>query len=258
VFAAPFKGEAPNANVAIAVELDVNGFGFTQADGTFNDRLELRLVATNVEGKAVGNTSHTLAMTLKPETLQRARERGFRVLSQIDLPPGRYQLRVAAAESGASRSGSVIADLEVPDFYKEPLTMSGLALTSSAAAQTATAKAKDPLGLFLPGPATTLREFSPSDQIALFAEFYENSRNVPAHKIDIITTVRTDDGRVVQQNDEQRDSTELQGGKGGYGFTTILPLEGLSPGLYVIHVEARSRVNGPEAGVGRDVQIRIR
>jgi VWFA-related protein len=258
VFAAPFKGEAPNANVAIAIEMDVKGFGFTEAEGTFNDRVEMAFVATDTEGKSVGNVRHAVTMTLRPDTMQRSRERGFRVLSQMNLPPGRYQLRVAAAESGASRAGSVITDLEVPDFYKAPFTMSGVALTSSSAAQTATAKPADPLALFLPGPATTIREFDSSDQIGLFAEFYENTRNAPPHKIDITTTVRTDDGRVVRQNDETRDSSELQGGSGGYGFTTILPLEGLSPGIYVIHVEARSRVNGPEAGVGRDVQIRIR
>jgi hypothetical protein len=197
-------------------------------------------------------------MTLRPETLERSRERGFRVLTQLELPPGRYELRIAAAEAGGGKSGSVVTDIEVPDFYKQPITMSGLALTSATAGQTATAAPEDPLAQFLPGPLTTAREFARTDQIALFAEFYENLRNAPAHKVDITTTIRTDDGRIVKTDEQERDSSELQGGKGGYGFTTILPLADLEPGLYVIHVEARSRVAGPESGVGRDIQIIVK
>lgn len=257
-FVAPFKGEAPKANVAIALEMGVKDFGFTEANGTFNNRVELALMAADTDGKQAARKAHTLTLTLRPETLERSRERGFRVLTQLELPPGRYQLRIAASEAGAGKSGSVVADIEVPDFYKQPITMSGLALTSASAGQTATVAPEDPLSQFLPGPLTTAREFARTDQIALFAEFYENLRNPPPHKIDITTTIRTDDGRVVKQDEQQRDSTELQGGKGGYGFSTILPLSDLEPGLYVIHVEARSRVAGPESGVGRDIQITVK
>ena len=48
------------------------------------------------------------------------------------LPPGRYQLRAAAAEEGSGRTASVLYDLEVPDFYAQGLSMSGLALTLGA------------------------------------------------------------------------------------------------------------------------------
>jgi hypothetical protein len=188
--------------------------------------------------------------------LQRVKAHGFRVISQIDLPPGRYQLRVAAAES-SGKAGTVLYDLEVPDFYKAPLTMSGLAVTAASAGQTPTARSKDPLRDFLPGPPTAVREFQKGDELALFAEFYENAPGSPAHKLDITTTVRTDEGRVVTQHQEERSSTELQGGRGGYGFATRLPLTDLAPGSYVLRVEAKSRV-APDKGVGRDLQIRVR
>ena len=257
VFAAPYRGEAPNAAVALALEMNVQGFQFTEANGTFNDRVELTMAAVDVEGKQKGGATHTVSLTLKPETMPRAREHGVRVLSQIDLPPGRYQLRIAAAEMGG-KAGSVIADVEVPDFGAAPVTMSGLSLTSASAVDAPTVKPRDPLSPFLPGPVTTVREFTSDDQIALFAEFYENLRNAPPHKFDISTTIRTDDGRVVSQDSEERDSSELQGSSGGYGYMSVLQLRGLSPGLYVIHVEGRSRATAVEAGIGRDIQIRIK
>lgn len=258
-FAAAYRGEAPNASVALAVEFGVSGFQFREENGTFNDRIELAFTPVDVEGKTRGVTSHTMSLALRPDTMARARQRGVRMLSQLDLPPGRYQLRIAAAESGADRRGSVIVDLEVPNFSDGPVTMSGLSITSSTAAEAPTVRPKDPLSQFLPGPATTIREFSRDDELALFAEFYENLRNVPPHKFDITTTIRTDDGRVVSQDRAERDSSELGGtAGGGYGYSTVLSLNDLAPGLYVIHVEGRSRATAAEQAVARDVQIRVR
>jgi hypothetical protein len=259
VFAAPIKGEAPNAVVAIAIELNVNGFGFLEGNGSLNDRLELSLSAVDTQGKPRASASHTVNLAMKPDTLARARSRGFRVLSELALPPGRYQLRIAAAEGGASRSGSVVADIDVPDFYKPELAMSALAVTSLGALDSVTVAAKDPFATFLPAPLVAVREFSRNDTLALFAEFYENlSVDTPPHKVDVTTTIRSDDGRVVAQAQEEMQSTELVKGKGGFGFSTRIPLNTLEPGLYVVHIEGRSRATKLEAGIGRDVLIRVR
>jgi hypothetical protein len=256
VFAAPFKGAAPNATIAIAVELAAGDFKYVEKNGALANDLELAFVAVDTKGKLHSGDRNTINLTLKPETFARVKSHGFRVISQMDLPPGRYQLRVAAVEGGGS-SGSVLYDLEVPDFYKAPLTMSGLAMTAASAGQTPTARSKDPLRDFLPAPPIAVREFQRGDELALFAEVYENAAGSAAHKLDITTTVRADDGRVVLQNQEERASTELKGGRGGYGFTARIPLSDFAPGTYVIHVEAKSRT-APDKAVSRDVQIRVR
>jgi VWFA-related protein len=256
VFAAPFKAEKPKASVAVTLELRAGEFTFAEKDGTFANNLEIGVTALDTKGKMFPGERNTVNLALKPETLARVKERGFRVVSQIDLPPGRYQLRVAAAESGG-KSGSVLYDLEVPDFHEAPLTMSGLAITAASAGQTPTARSKDPLRDFLPAPPVAARTFERRDELALFAEVYENAAGAPEHKIDITTTVRAADGRVVLQSQEERSSTELQGGRGGYGYATRIPLAEFAPGVYVVHVEAKSRT-APDRGVGRDVEIRVR
>ena len=256
VFAGAFKGEAPNAAVAIAVEIDVAGFDFVEKGGTFTERLEMTFSALDVNGKAFPGDRHTVELAMKPDTLARVKAGGLRVLSQVNLPPGRYQLRVAAG-NGAGKAGSVLYDLEVPDFYKAPLTMSGVALTSAAAAQVVTVKPKDPLGDVMPGPPTTAREFRRGDVLSLFTEFYENARNAPPHMLDFRAELRADGGRVVQQSVDERSSTELDKGTGGYGFEARLALADVEPGLYVIHVEGRVRTSAT-AAVSRDIQIRVR
>ena len=257
VFAAPYKGTPPNASVAVAVELDVNQFRFTEGNGTMNARAEVVFSAGDAEGKVRGSGRHALDLTLRPETLARAKEHGMRLVTQVDLPPGRYQLRVGVGEEGG-RAGSVLYDLEVPDFSRAPLTMSGVALTSALSTQTPTVLPKNPLADFLPGPPVTRREFARGDELGLFAEFYENAPGAPAHGFDITTTLRAEGGRVVFQDTDERSSTELQGSQGGFGYTARIPLRDVEPGLYVLRVEGRSRLAGREATVGRDIQLRVR
>ncbi len=269
IFAAPYKGAPPNAAVAVAVELGVGSFTFAQQNGTFNDKLTVVMTAVDTDAKVRANEKSVIDLTFKPDTFARAQARGFRVTSAMNLPPGRYQLHVSAADSGGI-AGSVIRDLEVPDFYKQPLAMSGLTLASAVGNQTPTARVKDdPVGLLLMQPPTTSREFTRDDQITLFAEVYENQQNLPPHKVDIATDVRADGGRVVFSSSEERSSTELQGlpaeagrakagGRGGFGYTVQIPLKDFAPGLYVVHVEGKSRGLKDGAGVARDIQIRVR
>src|SRR5688572_22172383 len=271
VFAAAFKGAAPNAAVAITIEMDVSGLNFVEKDGTFTERVEVAYVALDVSGKAFPGSTHAVDLAMKPDTFERVKARGFRVLSKMDLPPGRYQLRVAAGNAGG-KVGSVLYDLEVPDFYKGALAMSGVALTARSAREVATIRPKDPLADLLPGPPTAAREFARGDILALFAEFYENAPNAPAHLLDFRAELRADGGRVVQSAADERSSTELNGastaagggrgavagrGIGGYGFAAQLSLADVEPGLYVLHVEGRSRQTATEP-VSRDIQIRVR
>ena len=165
-------------------------------------------------------------------------------------------MRVAVGNK-SGKAGSVVYDLEVPDFSKESFVMSGVSLTAASAAQAPTIKPKDPLGDYLPGPPTAMREFDKGDLVVLFTEFYENARGAAPHMLDFKAELRAEGGRVVQQVSDERSSTELQGSSGGYGFQAKLPLDSVEPGLYVIHVEGRSRAN-QDSVVSRDIQIKVR
>jgi VWFA-related protein len=256
VFAAPYKGTAPNASVALALEMRVNDFRFAERNGVFSDRVEVVFTAIDSKGTIRPGDRHVLSLDLRPETLAATRDRGLRVVSEIMLPPGRYQLRAAAAEEGAGLTGNVLYDLEVPDFYAQGLSMSGLALSSALASAGPTVKPKDPLATGLTGPPAALREFDRRDTLALFAEFYENLRNAPTHMVDVSTTMRDESGRVVFEHREQRSSTDLQGTAGGYGYGIQIPLRDIQPGTYLLRVEGDSRADTAPA-IGREVLIRI-
>ena len=254
VFAMPLKGPASKAAVGIVTQFSGRQFAFTEKSGKFADRLEMSYVAINKQGKLTDGKRDVVDLSLRPETHQRVLEDGFRVLARMELPPGTYQLRVAAKAS-AGGTGSVHYDLVVPDFSKAPLSISGIAVTSRTAGGVPTAGSIPDLGDALPAPPTTARAFPVGDELAVLAEIYDNQGAQP-HSVEITATLRAE-GRVqVFANSEMRSSSELGGTRGGYGYTTRIPLKDLEPGLYVLAIRARSTLGGTEP-VTREVQIRI-
>jgi VWFA-related protein len=249
VFAAPFKGEAPNASVLLGVELRGKDLKLAQ-----NDQIQMSYVAIDANGKVKGGNTNSLTMTnLKQSTRERIEETGVRLLNRFDLPPGRYHLRVVAHDSAGGNVGSVLYDLSVPDFAKSPFTISGLVMTSPSAAALPTVKPDEQLKPVLPGPPVAIRSFPQNEEVSLFAEIYDNAGGTP-HKVDISTTVTTDEGKVVFKTEEPRDSSDLGGKSGGYGFTTRIPLKDIEPGNYVLTVSAKSRL-GSNANAERQVRL---
>lgn len=248
MFAAPFKGTAPNASVLFGVELVGRSLALAQ-----NGTIEFSYAAVDAQGKTRASSTDTFTTRLSPETQARVRQSGFRMLHRITLPPGRYAMRLAARDAAAATTGSLTYDLEVPDFSKPALSLSGVLLTSMSGSAMVTAKGDDQTKAVLPASPIATRTFPQNDEIALFAEIYDNQTG-PAHRVDISTTLKTDDGRVLFTADDERDSSELQGGKAGYGYARRIPLSGIPPGPYVLRVQAKSRL-GDDEGVSRELRV---
>lgn len=254
VFAAPYKSAQGEASIALAFEMDGNAFTLAERNGLMMGGVEVSYLAVDAHNKIRPGEYHIGDLSLKPDTYDRLRQKGLRVLSEMHLPRGRFQIRVAVGDR-SGKSGSVVYDLDVPDFARAPLTMSGVSLTSKALSDVTTMRPKEPLKGVLPGPITAAREFPRGDVITLFAEIYENAAKA-THTIELTAELRSEGGRAVGRVNEQRSSTELQGKSGGYGFTAALPLD-VDPGRYVIHVEGRSSA-GDRPSVIRDILIRVR
>jgi hypothetical protein len=220
----------------------------------FKNDLEIVGVATDDKGKSFTTDRNTVNLNMKPDTANRVKAMGFRVIQSLDLAPGRYLLRVAVKEGNTRKAGVVTYDLEVPEFTKNPLTMSDIALTSALSGAAPTIRPKDPLEKLLPGPLTTYREFPSIDEIALFTEIYDNIKQ--SHKTEIVSTVKAEGGQTVFETREEHDSAELAGSSGGYGFQTRVPLSKLAPGLYVLRVEATARV-GDRNTVSKETVFRV-
>ena len=256
VFAAPFAGPGKKAAVAVVVEFEPDGLAFVSKDGLQTEELEVVILPVDAAGKALDGTRDVAPMRLSPRTYEAVRAHGFRLTRRFDLAPGRYQLHVAARAANGGRSGGLTYDLDVPDFSKPALSMSGVSLTSEAAARIPTAPADKGFADVLPDVPSARREFAAGDTLALFTDIYDNRASTP-HSVAISTTVTSDDGRVVFRSADERRSQDIQGKSGGFGHTLKIPLAGFAAGRYVLRIEARMML-GEGAMAARDVEFRVR
>jgi VWFA-related protein len=255
VFAAPFSGPGAKSSVALVIEFDPAGLKFVEQDGKFNDDLELHVLAVDAAGKLQDGGRTTVPLRLSEPSHRAVLSYGFRVIRRLTISPGRYQIRVAAKEVRGA-IGTVRQTLDVPDFSKSPLQLSGIAIASISAGRMPTANPDEQLKGVLPSAPTAIREFPGNDTIALFAEVYDNQSSAP-HRVAITSSLVADDGRVVFTASDERSSDELQGKKGGYGYTRQIPLNSYAPGRYVLRIEARTLL-ASGATTAREVELRIR
>lgn len=249
----PFAGAGRNGSVLVLLEIDGGRFRFAEQDGRLTDELEYVVVPVDAGGRARDGARDEVRLTPRPQTRDIILARGVRVLRRLDLPPGRYSFRIAAREAGSGATGSLVLDADVPDFGRTPLALSGLVLTSKAAAATPTARPDEALDAVLQGPPTTVREFEAGDELTIFTEVTDTIRK--PHRVEIETTVTADDGRVV---DAQTVTSDERADKGG-GFPHVrrIPLNRLGPGRFVVRVAARTREAGG-ASASRELEIRVR
>ena len=134
VTAAAFKGTDEAASVAVTIQLEGQGLPFRQEGDRAVNEIEVSLLAIDHEGRVRGGGRMLAQPRLRAETRERVRRLGMRFVRRLELPPGRYQLRVAAREAEQGRRGSVVYDLQVPDYGEEKLVMSGVLVTSRSGA----------------------------------------------------------------------------------------------------------------------------
>ena len=167
VQAAAFKGTTRNATVALAIEVDGSRLQFAppKDNGVFSNVVELSLYGINAQGKPLQGLRTAMDLTLRPDSHDRVKKFGLRANPRIELPPGRYQVRIGVRESGAGEMGTVFYDLDVPDFGREPLMLSGLLVSAPSAQRVMTAQADETVAKVLPGAATSRRTFTTSDSL---------------------------------------------------------------------------------------------
>jgi hypothetical protein len=255
VFAAPYKRTETEARVAVAVEIGTEALGLVEREGRFVGDVAVALRPITADGKLLPGQRHEAAFALKPDTFEASRNRGVRLVTEIMLPPGRYQLR-AAGGSKAGAAGSVTYDLEIPDFAKD-FVLSGVSVTSTAAAETTTMMpGARPLSDIFSTPITAAREFARNESLTMYAEVYETGTQ-PPHKIDFTIDLRNEAGTVLSRFTAQRSSTDVSGSSKAFGFVAPMPLDDLQPGPYVLHVEATANGSSKRTET-RDIQIRVR
>ena len=255
VWAAPFKGKGKLGSVAIAVEINGSALKYQQKDDRFLEDLEVSIVAADHDGKIRGSDRQTMNLALKPETHKVLMSGGgVRMLSRIELPPARYQIRVGVHESNGGTVGAVPIDVDVPDYSKLPFGLSGLVLTTSAAPRLTTPRPDQLLKEVLPLPPVATRVFGKDEVISVFTEIYDRSAPT-SHEVDVKVDVVPAGGTIPVFSTAETRAMGASPTVRVHGYKADIPAKGLAPGDYVLRVEAASRT-GNHAAV-REVPFKI-
>ena len=252
VYAAPFKGTGKEATVAITLEIAATKLNLEERDGAHRGELEVAFAVTDVKNRRWPIWRHRATVALTPATYERVSHRALRVLSQLPLPEGRYQLRASAG--GAGIAGSVVYDLVVPDF-RDDFSMSGVALTSSHAGETFTVSPHAQIDVAFPGPPTTAREFARDDTLTLFAEAYENAASRTSSRSPSSCVMRR--AGLWAPTYIERSGHDKPKQASVYAFAQNLVLEEVPAGRYLLRVEGRSSLD-KEKSTRRDIPISVR
>ena len=253
-FAAPFRGRGKTASVAIALEMDPQRLGLIQQpDGGLRGSIDVRVVPIDIRSRALPLVRQQSNITVPAEARAGVEREGLQVLMKTDLQPGRYQLRIAVGT--AQRGGSVIYDLDVTDFSRKQLAMSGVALRGPNDPHGVFLPAGDPLEVLAIRAPTTVRLFRGEDRVSVFAEIYDPTGS-RAHRVDVRAVVRNDAGEETTISSVSRSSDELKKNGDLLRFEAPLPLATLAAGRYVVSVEASSTAGGE--AISRSVPFRVR
>ena len=193
-------------------------------------RVELLTTAFDTAGKARASRRQTARVTMLPSDTSVAT---YEVLSRIDLKPGRYNLRIAAHNPAVEKSGSVFYDIDVPDFRKDGLWLSGAALTVSPGIASAPRGALSELNPVVP---STIRDFMEDDEVHGYIQVTQGGRSaVRAVTLDIRVIDGTD--TVVHRASDTLETAMFSAVRSAdYQFR--LPVEQLKPGAYLLTIEA--------------------
>jgi VWFA-related protein len=158
----------------------------------------------------------------------------YELLTRLQMAPGRYQLRVAAESALYAKEGSLHYDVEIPDFTKGDLNLSGVLLSVEPNIPVA---GRERLGAVVPVLPTSRREFWPGDNVSAFVRVYQKKGATDPVKLTL--QVRDAESRkVFERTDTIATTLTVSLRSADYGMA--IPLNVLPPGPYLLTIEATS------------------
>jgi hypothetical protein len=218
-FALPGKPES-----AVAIVLNVR-----QKSSTTQDQpVKVLAAAFDRNGRSVASEEQTVAVTARSPADGNTT---YEVLSRLTLAPGRYEIRVGL-DAGRDQRASVYTYVDVPDFTRQPLSLSGIVFAVSPAVGSAPADAFKDLTPVIP---TARREIARTDRATAFLRVYQDAK---ATALPATVTARITDtaDHVIFDNVTELAADRFTNHAADYRLD--LPVERLASGEYLLTIEA--------------------
>jgi hypothetical protein len=227
----------------LAVIAGVNDH-LAEADVSRSRRVKVIATAFDTAWRSKGAATQTVELTLRPNV---SGDFTYDVISRLPLAPGRYEIRYAADTEG--RTGSVFVDIDVPDFAKAPLSLSGVLLQATPAVPVAPPNALSGLVPIVP---TARRVFAPDDLVTAFVRVYQGS-SVPLGSVTMSARAVDDRDHPVFNQTVTLDAARFSGSRAA-DYQVDLPLAQWPAGEYLVTLD----VSRGQSTAHRAVRITVR
>lgn len=172
------------------------------------------------------------------------------VFARVDLAPGLHHIRAVVRSAALKETGSVFTDVDVPDFAKARLLLSGVVLHSD---QPETFGGTETVRGLVPSVPTTRRTFAAAEHVTAALAIYQGGNTPPS--VVVLTTQITDEHDHTVYEHTETLASDRFGANGRHAESTVsVPLDQLPAGRYLSSFEATTGPNHDE----RDVQFAVK
>jgi VWFA-related protein len=214
----------------------------TPAAASTGTEVEFVVAAFDTRGRSANYQRQMLAVTTAPGA-------PYEVLSKLPLDPGRYEIRIAASDRASGRTGSIFTAIDVPDFGKAALSLSGVVLDARPGRIVAP---EDALRDVLANAPTARRELDRSDRATAFLRIYQGGQDA-LRPVQLTTRIQNSAGAVVHDATRSLSVGDFAKARSA-DYTFDIPLDALAPGEHLLTIEASERTRTER----RDVRFTIR
>lgn len=206
------------------------------------DRFRIRLLVFDGEGRQQFiDTTRGVDLPKSPDA------ESTEVVMRTQLKPGRYNVRVAVERASDDVAGTVYATIDVPNFAREKLSLSGVAIGRGDGRRIVGRQEIDGL---LPFAPTSVRAFDATDRVGALLRVHQGSARPAA--VTMTTSIADADGAVRFTQSQKIAPAAFVNGAAEHRFE--MPLSNLPPGAYLLRFVATAG----ESTARREVRFFIR
>jgi len=221
---------AEERKVALVIAASVTPPATDGEEGVI-ESIDVLVGAYDPRGESAGERRLEVPVSVLPE-LDAATP--IEIPVRLDVEPGRYQLRLAVQLSPSGLTGSVFTDVDVPDFRKDAVSLSGVVLGDPADPGAEPNDAE--LGALVPVRPTVRRTFARDERVTAFVRVYQGGTRSPVPVALAVRIVDATDTAVLGATEtlapDRFDASRAA------EHRVALPLSRLPAGPYLLTLEA--------------------
>lgn len=234
--------DTPDRGIAMSASMQVPGelLLFSSKTGEPKAQVDLGGAVFNDRGES-SRFGEQVTVTA-PTDSSKAANRNLTYSHTIYLPPGLYQVRVAARDAESGQIGTASAWIEIPDLSNHKLSLSSLIVGERPEPEAMTAKASggpfpDPVQLSID------RRFKRNSYLRYLIYIYNSARAVMDSPPDVAMQMQIlRESQPVATTTLKKVSTEGVADLQRLAYAAEIPLEGLPAGRYILKLTAIDRI----------------